>query len=295
MANNKLEDYLFETIKNDDVKKVYYILNLGANIKAKDAEEYEPIMYVKSKEMLNLLLESGADINFKSPLGNTLMMLVARRGDVELLKEIIKNNGDVGVKNYWGDDAIYNALVYDRYDAFKVLVDNGGEVNTIYKDISTGRDSYSILDKAILRKNFEAVKLLVEKGADVNLKVDGGWSPLVFAVETQYYPIVEYLIENGADVNSTTDIKETVLMHAINDNDEAKNIVYMLLEKGADLSKKDVYGLDIFYHAKLMECFELIDYVKFLENDKKCEKENNLLEIGRKMFKSCFLSNLVDR
>ena len=46
------------------------------------------------------------------------------------------------------------------------------------------------------------VQAELDKGVDVNAKLQGGWTPLHLAVQEGHMEVVELLIANGADVNA---------------------------------------------------------------------------------------------
>ena len=46
---------------------------------------------------------------------------------------------------------------------------------------------------------------LIELGANVNTKDDGGWTPLISATSAGYIDIVKLLIGKGANVNEATE------------------------------------------------------------------------------------------
>jgi uncharacterized protein len=51
------------------------------------------------------------------------------------------------------------------------------------------------------RRRTEVVKLLLEKGADVNIKANDGTAALIMASENRYTEIVKLLLAAKADVN----------------------------------------------------------------------------------------------
>ena len=51
--------------------------------------------------------------------------------------------------------------------------------------------------------SLDAVKVLLEAGADVNQTSGYGWSPLLVATQNRYYKLGAYLLDHGADVNLT--------------------------------------------------------------------------------------------
>lgn len=74
-------------------------------------------------------------------------------------------------------------------------------------------DSYnrSALHFAAISNHTRLVKLLVSRGASVNIKDGNEWTPLFYAVESGNVATVDYLIEMGADVDARDDYDRTPL------------------------------------------------------------------------------------
>lgn len=100
----------------------------------------------------------------------------------------------------------------------------------------------NIVIVATISDEFEFAKLLIRRGADVNVKVSNG-TPLIFfaiarACQTKSPDAIEYvkfLIENGADVNSQTAANITPLCYTrtINDKGGCSEITSILEKHGA--------------------------------------------------------------
>jgi LPXTG-motif cell wall-anchored protein len=97
----------------------------------------------------------------------------------------------------------------------------------------------------------EIVKLLIQKGANVNVSNDYGETPLIFAAREGHKEVVAELIAGKADVNAKTNDKDyemviayqTPLMAAtINGHVE---IAKMLIDAKANLNSKDKFGNSI--------------------------------------------------
>lgn len=99
------------------------------------------------------------------------------------------------------------------------------ETTTLYMAAGRGHDAI--------------VKLLIEKGASVNLKKAPG-HPLVIAASNNRKAVVKVLLEKGADSNARRDDSTTSLHIAVMRG--CSDIVSMLLNKGADTDLGDNTG-----------------------------------------------------
>ncbi len=87
------------------------------------------------------------------------------------------------------------------------------------------------------------VKYLIEKGADITLKNKVGMNALHYAVMLNSLEMVRFLVEQGLDVNSETNDKRTVFFVAVTEPYIDNGIIDYLLEKGADINRKDIRGV----------------------------------------------------
>lgn len=107
--------------------------------------------------------------------------------------------------------------------------------------ITCSSNSGKALIDAAMDGNFEKVKLLIEKGADVNAKNNNGQTALMYASREGDLEIAKYLVENGTDINAKdSDWGYTALIYAA----EYVNleIVQFLIESVADVNIKNNDG-----------------------------------------------------
>ena len=103
---------------------------------------------------------------------------------------------------------------------------------------------YSALHWATMNERDTTVKLLLDGGADPDIRDFRGMPPLMRAVETCNISIIGLLLEKGANVDAPWLLSSTPLhIAAVKRGSKAPRIVQMLLRAGADLNKENFDGL----------------------------------------------------
>ncbi len=132
-------------------------------------------------------------------------------GDLDRVKEALEDGADIRFTLYFSDDEREYSHV--EFNALHAAASGGNEdvINYLLEqhlDINTQTpDGWTPLFIAARDGHAEAAKLLVFRGADINLPTNLGASALLMAV-TQPYPtekerldLITYLLENEADPN----------------------------------------------------------------------------------------------
>lgn len=126
--------------------------------------------------------------------------------------------------------AVVDAARNGDEDALRALIEGGADVNAREADGTTA------LHWASHRDLLGAVDLLIRAGADVNAANDLGATALWAASENGSAPVVERLLAAGADPDKALRRGETPLMIAARSGNPV--VVSMLLEHGADPNAK---------------------------------------------------------
>jgi len=97
------------------------------------------------------------------------------------------------------------------------------------------------------------VEQILEEFPDlVEFRSPEGWTPLIVAAHGQKEDVVKVLLDNKADPNACGKKGTTVLMYAksalLGQNEPDFTILEMLLKTGADPSRHDALGQDIFHY-----------------------------------------------
>lgn len=165
-------------------------------------------------------------------------------------------NLDLDAKDSAGYAALHKAVFSRRFDEVKLLIDKGARVDVEDKHKLTP------LFYAVMNNDEKMIKFLVEIGnANVNL---GKYNnPLGIAISRGYMELAEYLIDKGADINRQDSIGRTFLHKAAEDGNLAA--VKFLVEKGARLDVLDEWNhtpLHVAANIKVNKGhIEVVDYL----------------------------------
>jgi len=132
---------------------------------------------------------------------------------------------------------IFSAVADEREDIVRLLLDRGADVNAV----SDMGETALIIASSNGHENI--VRLLLDRGADVNAVDSYHETALMVASRWTFqesYELVRLLLERGADVNMRSNIGETALMWAAIEGYE--NVVRLLLDRGADVNSVDNDG-----------------------------------------------------
>ena len=114
------------------------------------------------------------------------------------------------------------------------------------------------------------VRLLVDFGANVDVRNKELYTPLVFAAMKGHTQVVNVLLDANCEVDALTIHEGTALMHAVWMNH--KSIVEVLLLAGADAFRKDKDNYSAISIAKSMGHADINDIIKRLAKIQRLEK-----------------------
>lgn len=213
---------LISSINDGNVKRKYKIMKLlikyGADVNEKYSRytplQYESTMTNKNIIIYKLLVENGANINDINPKEDKTAITLS-------LPHIY---------GYDENDPVSSHEINNTLDIIKYLIDNGAKLNN--KDFEEKYKPWPPLYHAVVfSRNYKIVKLLIDRGADVNVN-DEYFYILHDAIEDRIsYKIIKLLIDSGADVYAFNDINKTPLniVNDIEDNDSYRNKVRKLI------------------------------------------------------------------
>lgn len=176
-------------------------------------------------------LEDGADINSTNSQGDTAVMAATQKNQVDTVRVLIEKGADINIRNNKKDNVLLYAGAEGLLDILKLALQAGADTSI------TNRYGGTALIPASDRGHVEIVEeLLTNSDTDVNHLNNLHWTALLEAVilgdgSTSYQEIVQLLVDHGADVNLRDRDGVTPLEHAKSRG--FKEIEHILKEAGA--------------------------------------------------------------
>ncbi len=144
----------------------------------------------------------------------------AAAGRTRGLEELLA--GEPELATVWSQDgftALHLAAFFGQEEAVRILVERGADVNVVARNASI---HVTPLHSAVAGSHAEIVELLLEHGADPNAAQERGFTPLHSAAQNDDRESVEALLEAGADPALANDEGKTPADLA---GDETRNLV----------------------------------------------------------------------
>jgi len=242
---NVNEDFLSRIPLHDAVHSaneaiIKMLVEAGADVNRQDSDGRTALdMYVgfahehwpnaKDVAVVELLLARGARVDIKDQWGRSPIDGALARSRPDLVKVLLAK-----VMNM----TIHQAAYVGQWGRIEPLLDNGADINE--KD---GEGRTPLYHAACLGNQVDVVRHLLARGANVNLG-DKTFTPLYGAVYHSHYDVAKVLIDNGADVNVRQHEGMTPLHLAIEFSytQNPTDIIEYLLAHGARADLRDNQG-----------------------------------------------------
>ena len=255
----------------------------GTDVNAKNADGWTPLHEAArwgQKEIAELLIAKGADMNAKGEDGwtpldwaitnirgahykqtETIALLrkhggkksewfkaeesihiAAKIGHLEAVKQHLASGADVNAIDHEGNTLLHHAVYNDQTEIIRLLIDKGAEVNGKRK-AANNEKGVAPLHTATWRSTIETMELLIDNGADVNMKRADGAIALHYAVWFGLKEKTEFLLSKGSDVKARDGNNEGATpLHVAVWKSPNNGIVELLIENEADVNDKNNTG-----------------------------------------------------
>lgn len=188
---------------------------------------------------VKLLIESGVDINYQTDHGITGLMSAAVDGRDEIITLLIANEAKIDLETRLGNTALEIACAEGQLNTVKLLFAAGANIEHL-----NNTNSNALISAAYWGRTSEIIQFLIEKNVKLDIQDDHGYTALMKSVPYDTPEAIasfKILIENGADINIKNIDGNTVLMLA-SEHFPFNGKIKLLIENGADLNLQNNIG-----------------------------------------------------
>jgi hypothetical protein len=189
------EDPMIKAAQEDNLPQVQELLP-GKNVNLRDQRSgttaLEHAVRNGNREMTQLLLSAGADVNARNAGGQTVLMMLGEEATADLVWDLVNAGAKVNQKDNEGNTPLIEAAGLNNIEVLKTLLDTGAEIAHRNKD---GETPLMMAASAGLVNN---VRALVLAGADINQRDSDNKSALVLAIENSHAAVIRLLRAQGA-------------------------------------------------------------------------------------------------
>ena len=166
------------------------VTGMAADVNAKDVNGMTPLMLASRHghvEAAQKLIFSGAEVNYTTPRSSALKV-AAMKGSAEMIKVLCAAGAEVNTLDDLGKSAVWYAAASGHVDALTALIRmDEADIN------QPDNRKYTPLMCAVASDKVDAVRALVNAGADVSLKQLNGQTALQLAEMQPVDEITEIL------------------------------------------------------------------------------------------------------
>ncbi len=259
---------------------VVSLIQAGAEINHANRNRYTSLMAAcmkGDKQIVEFLLKRGADIYVQNSHGETPMVIACRFERKKILPLLINAGSGLEEKDVRGWTPLIYAVTWQDMELINDLLDKGADINYRISNRFADFDIYynedTPLHVAAFQGDIKVTRLLLDRGAKVNVNNRPGHSPLYHAVDNDHLDLIKLLIQAGARPfrleETADDIYITGKLH---------KFLAMDYEKNGDLEKaRKCFRLaaDNFDRATPL----LLEQAKTIASERTRAKTNNVLQV----------------
>ena len=188
----------------------------------------------------DLVIKFPQDVNARSGCYVTPLVAALAGGHSQTARCLCDNGAHLNILGEIQATPLHSAAWFGDFEMVQILIDYKADINArgVNSCTSLHETSFGFLSPHILfPRHPDVARLLLERGADVNVLDEDNATPLHLAAGKGVVGVVHVLLEHGANVGVEDNRRRTPL-HAAAEGD-AVGVVHVLLEHGANVGAED--------------------------------------------------------
>lgn len=239
------------------------------------------------EEVLNMLIDTRTNINNFDQDGNTLLHKAIWYNNHAAVKFLLAKGANPAIEDRRRYTALHLAILRNSSpEIVSTLLQYNTNINSQHPNRNNGN---TLLHIAIMHNNYEAVKTLLQQGANPDILNNDDYSSIHLAI-MQRAPvnIMRMILDHTLNINFVDKLKNSYLHIAIISG--ATDIAKSLLEKGIDYRLKNLNNENAVTTAINSDCTEIIlainhqvtiDKTNKLFTQRETNRRSSLLQQGK--------------
>ena len=251
-ANNREETALYWAARNVHERTVDLLLTWGADVLSKDCEGWTALDWAalgSDGRVVKLLLSNGVS---SSEGRERALLLAAEEGHEQTVQVLLETGVDVNARDYLGSTPLDWAVPSGHETTVAVLLRNGAN--------AMSKDAYGNSAAHWATPYPATMRLLLDRGIEVDAVNDRGQTPLIWAAQDGYADTVRLLLQKNAKINAQ-DIYGFTPLHRATLRGRGL-MVCLLLEKGADPNFRNEDGWTPLHIAAIKRDEQLVERLR---------------------------------
>ena len=197
---------LHAAVDKQHADTVLLLLERGADVEFRSSNGQTPLYMASSRghtTIVQSLISHSADLNAECDNNYgpwhvvwTPLLVATRNGRLEAVRVLLESVADMNYQDNLGKSVMHLALRHPSTDLAKLLLSSGANPNAL------DRWGNTAMHDASSSGQIRFIKLLLVYGANVNSRNKSGWSPLHYAARGGHLRVVRLLLEYGAEMNA---------------------------------------------------------------------------------------------
>ena len=199
--------------------------------------------------------------------------LIPKNNSIQNNKNIqifCKDLTKINIPNECGWTPLYRTVIAGDIPSTNLLLNNGADPNV---KCTMGETP---LFQAVDMEKIDHVKILLKNGANPNITNDDGLTPLHNAATKNNISIVKLLLKYGADPNKKSKFYQQTPLHLAIKNNRDPMILLLLVQFNGSLMDKDKFNKKPIDYANSKEMKNIIEKLKFGKDNSNIIKEKEI-------------------
>ena len=188
-------DPMIKAAQEDNLEEVQQLLP-GRDVNLRDKRSgttaLEHAVRNGNRQMVQLLLAAGADVNTRDEGGQTVLMMVNEDATTDLVWDLLNAGANVNQKDKEGNTPLIEAAGVNSIEVLRTLLDAGADITAKNEE---GETPLMMAASAGLVNN---VRALLLAGSDLNQRNGEDKSALSQAIENGHHAVIRLLRAQGA-------------------------------------------------------------------------------------------------